>query len=308
MQEIEPLNPEEPAELEIESPPGLLPDLSEWGIEEVEKGVCEDTAENRKAIRQNKGSYRTVFDTDGNPTPYVQVITAEMYAQAQALSKSDLLSDPDDYNSDYLNGVGLLLAENATHLAPTWVLNTTKTYIRQQDRIRELGADGDLYKQQTRLVRLPARCKITKADGTRCWGWSDGSSDLNGMCRVHARRANKSPSHGMSTRQIMRNRLDSAAPDILAKLEMLTESEDERIALTAMRDLLDRAGYKAVEHVEQEVKITVDNSADVVKDRLAKLRKGQEEKAQLLQQLREADAASKANPDVVDAEVVEDDE
>jgi len=301
MQEIE---AGEPAELEIEAPPGLLPDLEAWGIVEIERGVCEDTFENRKAIRANKGKANTVFDSNGNPTGYLQVVTAEMYATAQGLSKSDLLSDPDDYNSDYLNGVKLLLAQNADHLAPTWVLNTTKTFIRQQDRIKELGADGELYASQTRLVTVPHRCKTTKADGTRCWGWADGSSDLNGMCRVHARRANRSPSHGLSTRQIMRNRMDSAVPGLWEKLEVLTDSEDERIALTAIRDMMDRAGYKAVDHVEQKVEVTVTDASDVVKDRLKKLKKGQDDKAALLKQMREATAAE----DVVDAEVVDDDE
>jgi hypothetical protein len=301
MQEIE---AGEPAELEIEAPPGLLPDLSAWGILEVERGVCEDTFENRKAIRANKGKANTVFDTNGLPTGYLQVVTAEMYATAQGLSKSDLLTDPDDYNSDYLNGVKLLLAQNAEHLAPTWVLNTTKTFIRQQDRIKELGADGELYAQQTRLVSIPARCKTTKADGTRCWGWADGSSDLNGMCRVHARRANRSPSHGMSTRQIMRNRMDSAVPGLWEKLETLTDSEDERIALTAIRDMMDRAGYKAVDYTETKVEVTVSDASDVVKDRLAKLKKGQEEKANLLKQMRASAEAS--TEDVVDAEVIED--
>lgn len=297
----------EPAELEIEAPPGLLPTLSEWGIEEIERGVCEDTAENRKAIRANKGTYRTVFDSNGMPTTYIQVITAEMYAQAQALSKSDLLLDPDDYNSDYLNGVKLLMSDSADNLAPTWVLNATKTYIRQQDRIKELGADGELYRQQTRLVRLPARCRITKADGTRCWGWSDGSSDLNGMCRVHARRAGRGgQSSGMSTRQIMRNRLDSAAPNILEKLEALTDSEDERIALTATRDWLDRSGYKAVDYSETKVEVVHSDASELVKDRLAKLRKGQDDKAKLLKQLREAEAQGVPPSEVIDAEVVDD--
>lgn len=304
MQEIEAA---EPADLEIEAPPGLLPNLADWGIEEVERGVCEDTAENRKAIRQQKGQYRTVFDTNGEPTAYLQVITSEMYARAQSLAKSALLTDPDDYNSDYLNGIKLLLAENSEELAPTWVLNTTKTYIRQQDRIRDLGADGELYAQQTRLVNVPTRCSTVKGDGTRCWGWSDGSSDLNGMCRVHARRAGKSPSHGMSTRQIMRNRLDSAAPNILEKLEALTDSEDERIALTAMRDLLDRAGYKAVDYTETKVEVTVNDAAQTVRDRLSKLKKGADDKAELLKQMRESAAAANGE-DVVDAEVVDDDE
>lgn len=311
MQEIE-SGDTEPADLEIEAPPSLLPNLSDWGIDEIERGVCEDTAENRKAIRHNKGTYRTVFDTNGGPTPYIQVVTADMYAQAQAMAKSDLLTDPDDYNSDYLNGISLLLSENANQLAPTWVLNTTTTYIRQQDRIRELGADGELYAAQTRLVNVPKRCRITKADGTRCWGWADGSSDTNGMCRVHARRAGKSPGHGMSTRQVMRNRLDSAAPGMLEKLEMLSESEDERIALTAVRDLLDRAGYKAIDYTETKVEVTVTDAADQVKERLAKLKKGADDKAKLLSQLRETAAAADGPPatqeddQVIDAEVIED--
>lgn len=304
---MEELEAGEPADLEIEAPPGLLPNLSEWGIEEIERGVCEDTAENRKAIRQQKGKYQTVFDTNGMPTPYIQVITAEMYNAAQALSKSDLLSDPDDHNSDYLSGIKLLLAESSAELAPTWVLNTTKTYIRQQDRIKELGADGDLYKAQTRLVAVPTRCRITKADGSRCWGWSDGSSDLNGMCRVHARRVNRSPSHGMSARQILRNRMDSAAPGMLEKLELLSESEDERIALTATRDYLDRAGFKAVEYTETKVEVTVTDAKDLVAERLKKLKKGQDDRAELLKQLKERHEKETAE-DVVDAEVVEDDE
>lgn len=303
MQEIE---SGEPAELEIEAPPGLLPDLSEWGIEEVERGVCEDTFENRKAIRKNKGQSRTVFDANGQPTNLIQVITAEMYATAQGLSKSDLLTDPDDYNSDYLNGVKLLLAESASSLAPTWVINATKTYIRQQDRIKDLGADGELYAAQTRLVNVPTRCATVKSDGTRCWGWCNGASEMLGMCRVHARRKNHALNNtGLSTRQIMRNRMDSAVPGLWEKLEVLTDSEDERIALTAIRDMMDRAGYKAVEHIEQEVKVTVTDAADVVNERLKKLKKGQEEKAQLLKQLKEQYAKPE---DVVEAEVVEDDE
>jgi hypothetical protein len=300
MQEIE---SGEPAELEIEAPPGLLPDLGEWGIEEIERGVCEDTLENRKIIRQRKAQSRVVFDSNGMPTPYIQVVTAEMYQMAQGLSKSDLLSDPDNYNSDYLSGAKLILAPNAKHLAPTWVINTTKTYIRQQDRKRELGADAELL--QSRLVTVPHRCNAMKADGTRCWGWSDGSTDTAGFCRTHARRANRSlDMHGMTVNQIMRNRMLSGALGMLDKLELLSESEDERIALTATRDYLDRAGFKAVEHVEQKVEITTTDAAEEVRKRLAKLKAGQEEKAKLLREIKEAHEAQ--NETVVEAEVVED--
>jgi hypothetical protein len=300
MQEIE---AGEPAELEIEAPPGLLPDLSEWGIEEIERGVCEDSLENRKIIRQRKAQSRVVFDTNGMPTGFIQVVTAEMYQMAQGLSKSDLLSDPDDYNSDYLSGVKLILAPNAKHLAPTWVINTTKTYIRQQDRARDLGADAAL--MQSRLVTVPARCKAMKADSTRCWGWSDGSTDTVGFCRTHARRANRSlDPHGMTVNQIMRNRMLSGAVGMLDKLEQLAESEDERIALTATRDYLDRAGFKAVEHIEQKVEVTHNDAADEVRKRLAKLKEGQANQAKIFQQIRDAHAEA----ETVEAEIVTDGE
>lgn len=303
MQELE---AGEPADLEIEAPPGLLPDLGEWGIEEIERGVCEDSLENRKIIRQHKAQSRVVFDSNGLPTPYIQVVSAEMYQMAQGLSKSDLLSDPDDYNSDYLSGVKLILAENAKHLAPTWVLNTTKTYLRQQDRKRELGPDAALF--STRLVQVPHRCNAMKTDGTRCWGWSDGSTDTAGYCRIHARRINKTveASLGMTTNQIMRNRMLSGATGMLDKLEALADSEDERIALTAVRDYLDRAGFKAVEHVEQKVEVTVTDAAEEVKKRLAKLKKGQEEKAKIFKQIKDQQALAHGTDEPVDAEVVED--
>lgn len=298
MQELE---ASAPAELEIEAPPGLLPNLSEWGIEEIERGVCEDTFDNRAVIRYNKARATTVFDSNGNPTGYIQVISAEMYAAAQAHSKAELLSDPDNFNSDYLNGLELIIAPNAKHLAPTWVLNATRTFMRQQEQRRSLGADAEL--MQTRLMREPHRCKATKSDGTRCWGWSDGSTDTAGFCRSHARRTGKSNPLGMSTHQIMRNRLLSAAPGALEKMEQLLDSEDERVAQAAAKDLMDRAGFKAVEHVEQTVTVEVTDAAEEVRKRLAKLRNGQEEKAKLMKALEEGVPADEVT---VDAEVVED--
>lgn len=292
----------EPADLEIEAPPGLLPDLSEWGIEEVERGVCEDTAFNRTAIRQNKAKFQTVFDRTGMPTPYLQVVSAEMYQAAQGLSKSSLLTDPDDYNSDYLSGISLLLAEEAKSLAPTWVLNVTKTYIRQQDEKRALGADAELH--QSRLVDVPARCSIQKSDGTRCWGWTDGSTDTVGMCRVHARRAGRSNPLGMSATQIARNRLMSGTAAMVEQLEELAYSaESEQVRLGAARDFLDRAGIRGGIEIDQKVEVNITEAADLVRDRIAKLRKGHEEKAKILRQIQEGQTA-----EVVDAEVVEDDE
>lgn len=299
MKELESGNPED---LEIEAPPGLLPDLTAWGLEELERGVVEDTAENRKVLRSNKAKFNTVFDSRGYPTGYIQAVSAEMYTAAQALSKSDLLTDRDDPNSDYLSGLDLLIADTADSLAPTWVFNTTRTYMRQQEERRALGADADLH--QSRLVRVPTRCNTMKADGSRCWGWSNGTTEVQGMCRVHARRAGKIDSVGMSNAQITRARLASAAPGIAEELEALAyNAESEQVRLGAMKDILDRAGYKAAIEIDQKVDIQVVDAAGIVRDRLEKLRKGQEEKQKLLHQIQNA-----ATVEVVDAEVVEDDE
>ena len=300
---MEELESGEPVDLEIEAPPSLLPDLTEWGIEEVERGVCEDSASNRRIIRQNKARFNTVFDKAGMPTGYLQVITADMYSAAQGLNKANLLTDPDDYNSDYLSGVPLLLAEDAKSLTPTWVLNVTKTYIRQQDEKRALGPDAELY--QSRLVNVPSRCSVQKSDGTRCWGWSDGSTDTLGMCRVHARRAGKYQPLGMSQMQIARNRLQSGVGEMVNTLEELANTaESETVRLGAVKDFLDRAGIRGGFEVETKVEVTVSEAADIVKDRIAKLRRGQEEKQKILRQIQEGVPAE----ETVDAEVVEDDE
>lgn len=303
MQEIESGTP---AELEIEAPPGLLPDLSAWGIDEVERGVCEDTFENRRVIKQNKGQWNVVFDNTGMPTGYIQVVSAEMYAAAQALSKANLLEDPEDANSDYLSGLALLLAEDANSLAPTWVLRVTRTYMRQQDEKRALGPDADLH--PSRLLTVPARCTTVKADGQRCWNWSDGSTDLAGMCRVHARRAGKGPNIQISHAQLTRNRLQSAAPGAAQLLEELAASaESESVKLGAINSILDRTGNRGAIEIEQKVDITVSDTAEEIKKRLAGLREGQVEKARILRQIKEAEAAA-LEPMTVDAEVVDDDE
>lgn len=292
----------EPADLEIEAPPSLLPDLSEWGIQEIERGVCEDTPENRKTLKNNKASWNTVFDTAGNPTGYIQAISAEMYQAAQALSKTSLLTDPDDYNSDYLNGLKLLLAEDAQSLAPSWVLNTTRTYIRQTEEKRALGPDAELY--QSRLVNVPTRCTVMKADNTRCWGWATGASESLGMCRVHARRAGKVSHLGMSATQIARNRLQSATAHMVDILEDLANNaESETVRLGATKEMLDRAGIRGGIEIEQKVEVTVSESADIVRDRIAKLRKGQQEKAKIMKQIQEG-----VDAETVDAEIVDDDE
>jgi hypothetical protein len=238
------------------------------------------------------------------PTGYIQVVSAEMLAAAQALSKTKLLEDPEDYNSDYLSGLRLLLAEDSTSLAPTWVLKVTRTYMRQQDEMRALGPDADLY--QTRLVNVPTRCSTVKADGTRCWQWSDGSTDTAGMCRLHARRAGRSPAIQISAAQLTRNRLQSAAPAAAAILEELAATaESESVRLGAANSLLDRTGNRGAIEVETKVEVTVNENAEEIRKRLEKLRKGQMERAKILQHVADVEAGE---AETVEAEVIEDEQ
>ncbi len=302
MQEIESNEPV--PELEIEAPPGLLPNLAEWGLEEIERGVVEDTFDNRRTIKSNQARWNVVFDSNGEPTPYLQVVSAEMYQAAMGLSKTNLLEDPNDYNSEYLSGLKLLLAPDANQLAPTWVLNTTRTYMRQQEERRELGADADLH--QSRLVAVPTRCSQTKADNTRCWGWSNGTSESLGLCTLHAKRAARKPYNALSMIQAARNRLISAMPGIVDGLEDLAfNAESETVRLGAMNSMADRAGLRGGFEIEEKVEVTVNESAELVKDRLKKLRQGQENKAKLLKQIQEGVPAEVETVDAIEAEVVD---
>lgn len=295
-----------PAELEITQPPGLLPNLAEWGIEEIERGVCEDNYDNRQTIKQNKGKWQVVFDTNGQPTGYIQVITAEMYQAALGLSKANLLTDPDDFNSDYLNGLQLLLADGSNELAPSWVLNTTRMYMRQQEEKRALGGDAELH--QSRLVSVPARCTTVKADGTRCWGWSRGTTESLGMCSAHAARVTRKSTTGLSLIQAARNRLISAAPAMADILEDIAQnSSSDAVRVQAINSLFDRAGLRGGFEIEEKVEVTVNESKSLVAERLKKLREGHVKTAEMKRMLAApSDPEDKTEP--VDAEVVEDDE
>jgi len=297
MEELTALSHED---LEIEGPPGLLPDLSQWGIEEYEKGVCIDTPDNRRTLRQNKAKWSPVFDHRGMPTGYIQAITAEMYSMAQALSKSNLLTDPYDPNSDYLSGIVLLMAPDATELTPTWVLQATRTFIRQEQERAELGPDAGLH--QSRQKAQPSRCLRRKADGTRCWGWCIGTSEMNGMCRIHASKANGVALFGLNAQQVARNRAMSASPNMIEVLEEIAHtSTSDAARVAAANSLLDRAGVRGGIEVDNKLEVHVVPAGETVKERLEALAKGARDVEALKRRLEEG-----PEEDIVDAEVVED--
>lgn len=65
---------------------------------------------------------------------------------------------------------------------------------------------------------------------------------------------------------LMRNSLQYAAPKAFRKQQYLLNSENDMVAHLAAKDIMDRAGFKPTEKVEQQVdmelNITVDYGAD----------------------------------------------
>jgi len=63
--------PERPV-IEVDSPVNIRPKLGDIGIEEVERGVCQDTFENRALLRAHKMGWDPVYASNGVPTWLIQ--------------------------------------------------------------------------------------------------------------------------------------------------------------------------------------------------------------------------------------------
>ena len=120
----------------IDSPVNLRPDLTIFGIDEVERGVCEDTYENRSILRGAQMGWDTVYSSSGVPTGLIQARSKDMATQRRILSlaeKRPILVDPGNMNSDYLTGLDLLAESEADRIVPPWVVGATKMWVREQD-------------------------------------------------------------------------------------------------------------------------------------------------------------------------------
>ena len=94
--------PEKPI-IEINTSINLRPDLSALGIDESDRGVCEDTYENRAILRRAHLNWMPVYATNGVPTGLIQAVSQEMQSQQRVMSlteKRPILTNPDNRNSD----------------------------------------------------------------------------------------------------------------------------------------------------------------------------------------------------------------
>jgi len=254
-------------EIQIDSPVNLRPNLALHGIEEVDRGVCEDTFENRQALRRARMNWLPVYAVNGVPTGLIQAISSEMQSQQriQALEeKKQILTDVDDKNSDYLSGYDLLAEEAADYIVPPWVLGATRNWAKQQNE-----TNGDPERVGKKPLALPKRCKAIKDDGIRCQLWSGGRSGDDGFCRVHLGSLRNKPTDSVER---ARARLTQAAPTAVDTLEdLMMSAESEPVKLKAATEILDRAGVRAGFDIGGDISLEVRPAASIISERLGRI-------------------------------------
>lgn len=272
------------------------PDLSELGLIEHERGVVEDTYENRAALRRAKLNWQPVYDQSGNPTGLIAARSPEAMKERRLLSlaeKRPLMVDPKNPNSDYLTGLDLLVDGDACRIAPPWVVGATRHWQAEQ----ELGGVPEGSRRAPKA--LPHRCRTIKSDGIRCMLWSSGRLKDDGLCRIHLKTQRK-PGEDIER---ARKKIIQAAPYAVDVLEELMESAtSEPVRLKASTEILDRAGVRGGIEIDANVEVTDARPASaVVAERLAKLAAGAAE----IQKLTELTSGPDEDGDVVEAEIVD---
>ena len=279
---------EEVAEYVIDEPIDLRADLASLGIEEVDRGVCEDNYTNRAILRRARLSWDPVYSTNGVPTGLIRARSKETTIERRLMSlaeKRPILTDPDNNNSDYLTGLDLIAEEASDYLVPPWVVHSTRLFLKEQET-------GVLNPKRQPLAQ-PHRCRQIKDDGIRCMLWSSGRPKDDGLCRIHLRSVKHKTSDDIER---ARQKLVQAAPYAVDMLEDLMENaESEPVKLKAATEILDRAGVRGGIEIDSTVNLDVRPAASVIAERLQRLALGAAEANAKL-----ADAGI----DVIDAEVV----
>ena len=282
----------EKPEVQVDTPINLRPDLSLYGIEEVDRGICEDTFENRQALRRAKLNWIPVYAVNGVPTGTIQALSPEMQTQQRLNSlaeKEAILEDPSNKNSNYLTGFDLLAEEAADNIVPPWVLGATKVWAKWSN-------STDVEKAKRKEPFVPKRCAAIKDDGVRCQLWTGGRPQDDGMCRVHLGSLRNKPTDSVER---ARQRLTQAAPAAVDVLEYLIENgESEPVKLKAATEILDRSGVRAGFDINSEVLVDVRPAASIIAERLSRLSDG----AKAILQI---NAAAGEPQDIIDVEVVE---
>jgi hypothetical protein len=289
---------EEKPIIEINAPLNIRPDLSELGIEETDRGVCEDSYENRAILRRAKLNWIPVYAVNGVPTGLIQAISQEMATEKRIMSlaeKKPLLVEPTNKNSDYITGYDLIAEEAADYLVPPWVIGATRAWIKEQTE--------PVKSSKRKPATIPHRCQAVKDDGIRCQLWTSGRLQDDGLCRIHLRSIKHRPGDDIER---ARAKLTQAAPYAVDVLEdMMTNAESEPVKLKAATEILDRAGIRGGVELDTNVNIDVRPAASVIAERLNRLAINANDAASKLVDL---GIKVEADKDIIDAEVVTDSE
>jgi hypothetical protein len=267
---------------DLDTPYDYRPDLSALGLLEHERGIVEDTADNRRALRAAGLQWDTVYDQLGRPTGLIAGRSQEALKERRLQSLSEkraLLTDPTKNNSDFLTGLDLLVDEAACKVTPPWVLGATRLFVDEEN--------GKVSKSKNRAPSsLPHRCRIVKTDGIRCMLWSSGRPKDDGLCRIHLR-TNRRPGADVEWARQKLKQSASAAVDVLE--ELMDNAQSEPVRLKASTEILDRAGVRGGVEVDVGGQIEVRPAKDIVAERLQRL----------------ADAAQRRAASLPDAKVIE---
>jgi len=290
--------PERP-EVQVDSPINIRPKLSDIGIEEVERGICQDSFENRALLRAHKMGWDPVYASNGVPTGLIQARSPEMAKARRVMSlteKKPILVDPERVNSDYITGLDLLAESASDYLVPPWVIGATRTWIKEQ----EAGGPPSSKRQP---AALPTRCKHVKDDGIRCMLWSSGRPKDDGYCRIHLGSVQRRPGEDVER---ARAKLTQAAPYAVDVLEdLMQNAQSEPVKLKASTEILDRAGGRGGVEFDARLEVTDGRQpAQVVAERLQRLAAGA---IQVAAKMAEAglEVPKDAESDIEDAEIVE---
>lgn len=277
-------------DIRVDIPQSYRVNLEDWGIDSIEPGVCENTYENRRLIRNNKARYQAVYRANGDETDLIQVITSEMVEARARLTKEDLLTDLRDINSDFKTGFELIVQLGIEDIVPLWVIAATKEW----RRIEKKRVDNP--KAHPAYATAPGRCRAPRSDGNRCMMWHGGRVQEDGLCKMHIGTKASDETYAANIQTKARNRLLSAsiaATEVLE--ELMSNATSEPVRAQAAKEILDRSGIRA--GMEIEIKGEIEHKP-------AKL-EIQERLEMLAQAAAKADADARAKLETEELEEIE---
>lgn len=286
---------------ESNTPVNYRPDLTIYGIEEVDRGICEDTVENRKILRGLKMSWVPIYDHQGHPTNHIEAHSADMLERRNLElldSKKAILTNPRDKNSDFLTGLDLLYEPRAESIVPAWILHATRTYMEIEEK-RALTPDVPI---RPNLNAYPARCTIIKSDGIRCQMWTTGRAKDKGLCRIHVGSVLNTATGAIEQ---ARRRISQAAPSAVDVMEEMLYATSEPVRLKAATEILDRAGVRGGVEIDSNVHLDIKPAAEQIKERLLRLLEGSKKIEEIAAS---AEKPGAGTDETVEAEIVDEDD